>query len=465
VTRPSRLERSVPGKRAVVYLRQSHDPTGQGVAVARQKDACEALCASLGLTVVHVFTDNDISASGRKMRPDFERMLKLVEDEGADVVVAWAADRLMRQPRDLERLITLSEKRGVKLATCSGEMDLATDTGQLVARILISVARAETMRHGTRRRLAGAQRAAQGAPVWARRPYGYDRVNGKAVVVKEEARHLRWAWKELCKTGNLKDTCRKLNARGARASTGALWQTDTLRTVMLNPRYSGVMVYQGKPAGQGAWKPIFTPEEQLRLTQILRSPTRRLNTDATVKHLLSGLLICGACGAPVVGWGVILRYRCRDSAHLSRDQAKCDTYVTGQIQQRLLVTRHPLTDAKPARATATADVAELRARRDGVQAAMAAGVVDPKSALQQLTTLTKELQDAELRAAPPADDTARTLARLFRAATAWDSATLAMKRSLILSLCERVTLLQVGSGARITAEQPGIQIVWRDTQH
>jgi DNA invertase Pin-like site-specific DNA recombinase len=50
-------------------------------------------------------TDNDVSASSRKPRPAFTRLLELVDAKAMDVVIVWAVDRLVRRLPDLEDLI------------------------------------------------------------------------------------------------------------------------------------------------------------------------------------------------------------------------------------------------------------------------------------------------------------------------------------------------------------------------
>src|SRR3954453_17340054 len=60
--------------RAAVYLRQSLDRDGSGLAVARQRQDCLKLCAERGWEPVE-YVDNDTSASNGKVRPAYTRML------------------------------------------------------------------------------------------------------------------------------------------------------------------------------------------------------------------------------------------------------------------------------------------------------------------------------------------------------------------------------------------------------
>jgi site-specific DNA recombinase len=60
-------------KRAVICTRQSLDKDGDGAAVARQLEACEALCRSRGWHVVARESDNSVSAFSGRARPGYDR--------------------------------------------------------------------------------------------------------------------------------------------------------------------------------------------------------------------------------------------------------------------------------------------------------------------------------------------------------------------------------------------------------
>src|SRR5688500_17759295 len=113
----------------LIYLRISDDELGAADAVLnRQRPDCLTHCDRAGIEVLDVIVDNDLSASryGRKRRPGYQRVMELVRAGQANTIVAYHLDRLYRQNRELEDLITLVEKaRGaVQIQTLSGEYDI-----------------------------------------------------------------------------------------------------------------------------------------------------------------------------------------------------------------------------------------------------------------------------------------------------------------------------------------------------
>ena len=130
--------------RAGVYARISSDREGDNLAIGRQVDDCVELAARKGWEVVDRFVDADISAYSGKRRPEYRRLLEEIEAGSVEAVVVYRADRLHRHPRELEDFIDLCQRTRTKLATVTGDMDLSTHEGQLIARITGAVARNES---------------------------------------------------------------------------------------------------------------------------------------------------------------------------------------------------------------------------------------------------------------------------------------------------------------------------------
>lgn len=157
--------------RAAVYLRISEDRTGEQLGVVRQRQDCEQLCRSKGWTPVE-YVDNDMSATNGKPRPAYEKMLADICDGTIGAVVAWDLDRLHRRPIELESFMALADEKHLALATVSGDVDLSTAQGRLVARLKGSVAAHEGEHRKARQLRAARQRADQGVPNWSR-AFGY----------------------------------------------------------------------------------------------------------------------------------------------------------------------------------------------------------------------------------------------------------------------------------------------------
>ena len=161
--------------RAAIYARISSDRDGDHLGVRRQVDDCERLVERKGWEVGERYVDDDVSAYKGQVRPAYRRMLDDLRDGFLDAVVVWDADRLHRQPKELEEFFEVCAEAAVtRLASVSGDIDLATHDGQFLARILGAVAKKESddkSRRITRKHqeLAQAGRIAGGGT----RPYGY----------------------------------------------------------------------------------------------------------------------------------------------------------------------------------------------------------------------------------------------------------------------------------------------------
>ena len=301
--------------RAAIYTRQSLDKSGAGLAVARQLADCEKLCAGRGWDIIARESDNDTSAYQRKKRPGYQRIIALMEGRAADVVVVWAVDRLSRRLADLLDLIDLCEKTGVRIATVSGDLDLSTDAGKLVARILGSVAQGEVERKGTRQKRANeagakAGNARKGSPL----PFGWQADR----ITPDPGEHdaVLSACRALLAGGTVSGIMRDWDARGLRphqAPFGPLperaWTRTSVREILANPRNAGIAVYRKEKdgtgiaryneVGRGEWEPLVTEEMYRAVTEILRDRKQRQPAPGGTT-LLGGIALC-RCGNRVTG--------------------------------------------------------------------------------------------------------------------------------------------------------------------
>jgi len=423
--------------RVAVYLRQSLDAEQSGLAVARQRDDCLALCAERGWEPVE-YVDNSVSASKAKIpRPAYTRMVADIAAGKICGVVAWDLDRLHRRPVELETFIDLADKHGLSLATVGGDADLSTDGGRLFARIKGAVSRAEIERKSARQKRAGLQRATMGKAVSSVRPFGFaaDNVSHD----EREAEVLRRAYAEFNSGATLASIAREWNTAGILTNRGNQWRGHTMRQVLRNPRNAGIRSYKGEVVGAASWAPIVDETTYRTAQARLSDPTRRMGAHSGhVDSLLSGIALCGVCGD-----GTTMRaggrskgdrvYKCNRLPHLSRSRPRVDALVEGVIVGVLSRDADRLAhdETRPDYAALQAEVADYRSRLDLAASDMADDVITRA----QFHTLTERLR-ARLSAAETKmihTDRAALLDGVtgFDAAATWAALPLHRKRALI----------------------------------
>ncbi|GGK99732.1 serine recombinase [Sphaerisporangium melleum] len=296
-------------RRAAIYCRISQDRAGAGLGVARQEADCRALTERRGWQVADVYSDNDVSAYSGSPRPAWRRLLEDIDAGTVDAIVCWHVDRLTRSPRELEDVIDLADRRGIELATVTGEIDLATPTGRLIARMLGAAARHEAEHKAERQKRQRRQNAEAGkVSGGGMRPYGY--AEDRLTVIEEEAEVIREAARRILAGESLSSVCKDFEQRDVKTPSGRHWIPTTLRRLLASARISGRREHTprstfqttrpllGEIVADAVWPAIIDPVDSDRLRALLSDPARDYRRQAATGriYLLSGILRCGRCG-------------------------------------------------------------------------------------------------------------------------------------------------------------------------
>jgi site-specific DNA recombinase len=296
---------------AGIYTRLSHDPDGTSTATARQRMDCELRAEQLGLTVVDQYEDNDISAYKKGVkRPAWERLLGDVAAGRIDTVIVWRSDRFARQPRDLERFLDVAEPSGAQLVSVT-EPEFSGRTGMLMLRLLVAFASHESGVKSERIARKVRELAEAGAPpLGGPRRFGYTRDYQPHPV---EAPLYREAVARVLAGEPASAVHRDWVERGITSTSGRRWPSSTFQRMLRAPAQAGVRSHLGKLL-PGNWEPLVSREDWDRLQAVLDGRTIGGRYRRTVdRHFLTGLLVCGRCGATMGGASVGRRpmeYRC-----------------------------------------------------------------------------------------------------------------------------------------------------------
>jgi site-specific DNA recombinase len=452
--------------RACTYLRISLDKTGDELGVTRQREDCLSLAKVRGWEVVAEYSDNDTSAAGKVKRPGFEQMMSALQRGDIDVVIAWNLDRLTRNRPDTLRLIELGQEKRLTIALARGsDLDMSTPMGRMMADQLAGWARYEIEQKSERHQRANLQRAEQGLPHKGRRAFGYAPdgmtiVEDEALILKELAHRFvsGWTYNELTDW---------LNDSGYKTAMGNQWHSVAVRQILTRKRYAGIREHNGVEYA-AKWPAIWDEDIWARVQHSMRERSAKIGFRPQSRtYLLTGLLFCGACGAPMNGTTTYdhktreprRTYRCNrlrgGCGKVSRSALPVDWWLRELICYRL--DSPQLTDMLGD----TKSSADLYGRQQALEAKLSSLLDDYADG-----TLTKtEYARAKSRVQSALDDVTRQIEQLHHDRTVgglllagesvrnrWDMEADGWRRGLIDLLVERVTIQPSVKKPRVNIE-------------
>jgi site-specific DNA recombinase len=324
-----------------IYCRISKDAEGLALGVDRQRQDCLELARQQDIEVApeRILIENDTGAStrSRKPRPVYDQLKQMVADGEVQAVVFYSNSRLTRRPLELEDWITLHERTSVRLVSkVSGNDDLGTADGRMVARIKASVDAAEAERISERVKRTFEQRRADGhASTGGYRPFGFTSSRKDATIIPIEAECVRLGARILLAGGTYGEVAREWTRLDVKPVSAKTWQRDSIRGIYRSGRIAGLVTYQGEVVGaatgggiidRATWEAVQGAAEHAPA----RPPSVR-------RHVLSGFVYCGICGATMVVQG--LAYKCvpqrQGCGGTRRDKAWLDAFVDGYVREKL----------------------------------------------------------------------------------------------------------------------------------
>lgn len=247
-------------KNVAAYIRVSTD--GQcgddkfGLDV--QREQIIEYCAKNDMNILQWYTDE--GESGAKERPGFDEIVYgEVSNPPYEAVIVAKSDRVARDINVYYYYKMLLIKKDIKL------ISIAEDFGQfgVFASMLeaFTLCVAEMERENINKRTSSGRKvkASRGGYSGGRPPYGYTPLNGKLVIVPEEADVVRFVIESKDKGETFQRICDSLNAQGKTNRSGTKFSISTLQVIIDNkPLYQGMYRY-GKDSEwiEGEHEPIL----------------------------------------------------------------------------------------------------------------------------------------------------------------------------------------------------------------
>lgn len=369
--------------RAFIYDRNSRVINGVTTSTEAQRTENRRLCEREGWQIAGEFSDPGRSASryARKAREDYERMLTEIQQGRCDVLVIWEASRGYRSTKTFIELRDLLEKQGVKLCYNGRSYDPTNRSDRFM--MLIDAGRAEDEADAIRdRNLRTTRLNAERGGVHGRVAFGcrreYDADTGillRQVPDEAEGPVVVEATERVAAGEALRAIAKDFKQRGLPGPPGG-WTPAAVRRIVLRPSNIGLRSHNGTIVGEGNWKPILEGEEAVAAyyaaVKLLSNPARRSQRDIAVKHLLSGIALCGACAAePQVIESRLRRmshgksgreiYTCLACNRVSITKDVLDDYVQSTLLEYVERPEFAASLAAPARGASTTALAQAAA--------------------------------------------------------------------------------------------------------
>lgn len=298
---------------ACAYIRVSREKE-DGISPEQQKEKAELQAKILGLDLVRVYQDLDISGRSDK-RPDFQEMIADIKQNKYKACLVYKLDRFCRNVKDFHHYAEILESHGCRLISISQNIDTSTPVGRLLRNILADFAQFESEMIGERIRDNKVANAKRGRWNGGHAPYGYEVVNKQLVIKDDEAEVIRLAFDLRSQGWGILSITKELNGRGFKSrrgtTWGVAWSESTIKYMLRNRVYIGELVYGGEVV-PNAFPAIVDPQTFENAQMAGRLPPRSQSTS----HLLSGLLTCSDCGrisfqVAYNGPNLVRRYTCR----------------------------------------------------------------------------------------------------------------------------------------------------------
>ena len=159
------------------------------------------------------YDDGGFSGGGME-RPALKRLLADIGAGLIDAIIVYKIDRLTRALSDFVKMVEIFDAKEVSFVSVTQAFNTTTSMGRLTLNVLLSFAQFEREVTGERIRDKIAASKKKGMWMGGPPPLGYDAVNRKLIVNKEEAKTVRRIYRKYAELGSVRELKEELDTQG-----------------------------------------------------------------------------------------------------------------------------------------------------------------------------------------------------------------------------------------------------------
>ncbi len=303
--------------RAVFYARVSTEEEEQLNAIEKQIEENREVIKAKGWILVDEYIDKGITGTQAKKRNEYLRMLEDIKKDKFDIIVVKDQSRLQRNTMDwyifLNDIVQNQKKLYLYL-----ENTFFDPKDKFIFGIKAMMAEEYSRDLSKKGNAAKKRRQEKGKPIITNRTWGFKNVNGEILIDEDEARMVKQIYQLFADGYGGRVVARILRESGIRNRNGKTLSENTIREIVKNPLYKGIVVMNKEHFDFEAKRTIKNPESEWIYREGLvpkmidddlwEKANVQINRRKTIDRthnvginkgntLLSSKIICGECGS------------------------------------------------------------------------------------------------------------------------------------------------------------------------
>ena len=285
-----------------------------------QRKACHKFAEAKGWVIVH--EEQEEGVSGHKVRAEARDKLQIIKEYARkgkfDILLVFMFDRIGRIADETPFVVEWFVRNGIRVwSTQEGEQRFDNHTDKLLNYIRFWQADGESEKTSVRTRTSLRQLVEEGHFKGGNAPYGYDLVRSGRInkrkhelyelhINEQEAAVVRLIFDKYVYEGyGAQRITTYLNDNGYRARSGKCWHPASIRGMVQNLTYTGVLRC-GEARSERILELQIISEQQFEAAQRIREGRSAKAAEESEHHiplntrgqaLLSGNAYCGHCGS------------------------------------------------------------------------------------------------------------------------------------------------------------------------
>lgn len=282
--------------RTALYGRVSTDEQAlHGDSLRAQLDALTAYAKENNLDVVGTYIDDGYSATNLK-RPNLQRLLDDVRNGEIDLIIFVKIDRWSRGVRNYYKLQDVLDENKTHWKTIWEDYDTTTTSGRLQTNIMLTIAENESSVTSDRIKAVFKNKIAKGEVISGTKRIGYDIVNKKLVVNKDErviVQDIFNAYERLMNITQLVKYCKTRYENITYRST---------KHMLTNYIYIGWHVSSNYGIHENYCEPIISKEQFDRVQRLVAINAKSyVQSENKTEYIFSKIINCNQCGKRLSG--------------------------------------------------------------------------------------------------------------------------------------------------------------------